>query len=240
MSVFLCVIIVWSKGVKDSLIAFMFMMLMMLSVTPSLQLLLTSLIEEKNSRVIEVLISSVSPFQLMLGKVLGLTAVGLLNSAIVGALMAGVGWWSGAKIEVSWAAIVLYMVYFVLTFIALGSIYACVGAACNTVKEAQGLLMPMSMLWIIPLFCLRTVATNPNSAVAIALSIMPPLSAPIMLVRVAILPELPWIDMTVSLLLLAASVPCIAWIGGKVFRTGILLYGKTPTIREMLKWMRTD
>lgn len=220
--------------------AFFYIFVMFMStITPS-QLLLTSLIEEKSSRVIEVLLSAVSPLELMAGKILGLFAVGLTIALVYVAALAAAAGGAGLLQTPDAVRLTLFIVYYLLGFAMYASLFAGVGAAFNTVKDAQTVMMPLSVLLVLPMVLWMNIIQHPTAAYSVALSIFPLTAPTIMILRITALPSLPWRDIAASLLLLAGSVPIVVWGAAKVFRTGVLIYGKPPTLREILRWVRNS
>ena len=217
--------------------AYLFVMLMFVGIMVLSQYLLTNLIEEKSSRVVEVLLSAVSPFELMSGKILGLTAAGLEVGAcaVVIGVVAMLEGFIGALNP--WA-LALFLVYYVLGTLLISSMYAAVGSACNTLREAQGMMLPMAMLFIVPLGGWMYFVQHPNGMAATLLSFVPPLTPMVMILRLAASKEVPVWQIALSVLVLGASVPAMMWAAAKIFRTGVLMYGKPPKLREMVKWLR--
>ncbi len=200
--------------------------------------LLTSVLEEKSTRVVEVLLAAISPTQLMAGKILGMAAVGVLVLCTWGA----VGYF-GAKSQslsgmVTGARLAYVALYFVPGFLLMSALMAGIGAACNTLKEAQSMVSPLSILNIVPLALWFVLSQRPDSALAIALSFIPPITPFVMILRLCAAPDLPTWQIVATLALLWASVFAAIWAAGKVFRVGVLMYGKPPTIRELLRWVR--
>jgi ABC-2 type transport system permease protein len=220
--------------------AFMYLFIMFMSMMSTSQMLLSSLIEEKSSRVVEVLLSAVSPFELMAGKILGLVAVGLTTAVVFVTVLGAVAGSTGALKAPSAPLLALFLVYYLFGFVMYASLFASVGAACNTLKEAQTVMMPLTLVLVLPLMFWMPVAQHPDGALAVALSIFPPTAPTVMILRIAVLPSPPWLEIAGSLLLLAASVPCIVWTAAKIFRTGVLLYGKPPKLGEILRWVRNS
>jgi ABC-2 type transport system permease protein len=218
--------------------AFIYLFIMFMSMMTPSQMLVTSLIEEKSSRVVEVLLSAVSPLELMAGKILGLVGIGLTTALLyVIALCAVAG--STRLLQAPNAALLaLFLVYYLLGFAMYASIFAGIGAAFNTLKDAQTVMMPLSFLLVLPVMFWMSIAQHPNSLFAVAFSLFPPTAPTVMILRIAVLPSPPWWDIAGSLLLLAGSVPLIVWAAAKVFRTGVLLYGKPPKLSEILRWVR--
>lgn len=220
-------------------VAFFFLFMMFLGVFgPAGQMMLTGVIEEKTSRVIEVLLSAVSPFQLMAGKILGLAVLGLTLVAIWGAAAYAAAVSQGMGGAVSLCIVVYFAVYFILGFLLLSSLFGAIGSACNTFKEAQALMMPLTMLLIVPMLTWFPIAQHPEGTLATVLSFIPPLTPMVMILRLAVRPDLDPFQIVASIAVLAASVPVAVWASAKIFRTGILMYGKPPTMRELIRWLR--
>jgi ABC-2 type transport system permease protein len=227
-----------AESVVTILAPFFFLFLMFAGVFGTNQQMLTSVIEEKNSRVMEILLAAVSPFQLMAGKILGLTAVGFTliffwgGGAIAAAALRGMAGLINAGL------VVYFVIYFILGFLVISAILAAIGSVCNTVKEAQSLMAPITMLIVAPMVAWIFIASNPNGTLAIVLSFIPPITPMIMILRLAVEPDLPIWQIGATILLLVATVPAVMWASAKVFRTGILMYGKPPSIRELVRWVR--
>ncbi|MHC5009674.1 MAG: ABC transporter permease [Planctomycetota bacterium] len=187
------------RGSKALVIApFIFMILLFMGIVGISQMLVSSTIEEKGSRVYEVLLSSVSPFQLMAGKILGICAVGFTLMLL----------WSGGGL-----------------------------AAANTLKEAQNLMAPLSLLLALPLVLSIAVLKDPNGPFATISSFFPPFTPFMMMARVAGVPGPPTWQIWASLLLLLVSTWLAVRLAARVFRVGILLYGQPPKIGEIWRWM---
>jgi len=217
---------------------FFLLFLMFMGIFGTSQGMLTSVIEEKNSRVVEVLLSAVSPFQLMAGKILGLAALGFTIMLVWGTV-AYVGAASqGVSDLLNAAGIGYFAAYFVLGFLLFSSVFAAIGAMCNSTKEAQAMMTPLMILVIVPMMLWPYIAQSPHGAVAIALSFIPVTTPMIMILRIAAVPDLSRIEILASLVVLAASVPATMWAAAKIFRTGILMYGKPPSPREIVRWLR--
>jgi ABC-2 type transport system permease protein len=217
-----------------------FMMFLFMGIVGISQMLVNSTIEEKGSRVYEVLLSSVSPFQLMAGKVLGICAVGFTLLAL----------WTGGGIAaasmqgmdglVTGQQVGLFVAYYVLGFLLIASLMVAVGSACNTLKEAQNLMAPLSMLLALPLLLSILVLKNPNGTFATITSFFPPFTPFLMMARVAAVPGPPTWQIWASLLLLVLATYLAIRLAARVFRVGILMYGKPPRLSEIWRWMFTD
>jgi ABC-2 type transport system permease protein len=200
--------------------------------------LLTSVLEEKSNRVIEVLLAAVSPTQLMAGKIIGTAAVGLVMLAIWG----GVGYASARTYNLAGAVTVArlgyVLLYFIPGFLFMAALLAAVGSVCNTLKEAQSMSSPLTILNIVPLLLWFQLSQNPGSMFAVALSFIPPITPFVMILRICADPDTPLWQIAATLAVLWASVIAMIWAAGKVFRIGVLMYGKPPTLKELARWVR--
>jgi len=199
--------------------------------------LLTSLLEEKSSRVIEVLLSALSPLQLMAGKILGMATVGFTLLLI----------WVGVGYQVAQTRGYDYLfsrdllfyagLYFVPGFLLLSSLLAAVGSACNTLKEAQSMASPITIVTVVPMVLWFSISQNPSSTFATVLSYIPPITPFVMILRICADPDVPIWEIVASQILLWLSVAGAIWVAARIFRVGILMYGKPPTPRELLRWL---
>ncbi len=209
-------------------------------------MLLTNTVEEKSNRIIEVLLSSVSPRELMAGKIWGIAATGLTLTG-TWAACAGIAVWLAPKLlvgrDLSWTAVIgnpLFLASFVGYFLAGYLLYAAIlvslGSVCNSLKEAQNLLQPVFVLLIVPLVSMMFIAQEPNGLVAKVLSFVPLFTPFTMMNRAGGPPEV-WEYVATSVLLLA----CV-WLAfrgaGKIFRVGVLMTGNPPKLKEILGWLR--
>jgi ABC-2 type transport system permease protein len=220
------------------MVPFFFMYLIFMGIVGMGQHLISSVIEEKGSRVIEVLLSAVSPFQLMAGKIAGLAGIGLT----VVSLWAGAAYiaarWQGLSVEMTGELMLYFVIYYILGFLLFSSLLAGVGSICNTIKETQGLMMPIMMVFIIPLLAWVKLVQDPNGTLARVLSFVPPMTPMVMILRLAAGSEI-WIgEVLASIALLVVTVFAAMWAAAKIFRTGILMYGKRPTLREVGRWLK--
>lgn len=200
--------------------------------------LLTSVIEEKSSRVVEVLLAAVSSTQLMAGKILGMVLVGVLVMGVwaavgyVGAQARNVGY------MVTPFRLVFVALYFVPGFLFMSSLLAAIGAACNTLKEAQSMSSPLSLINIVPMVMWFQLSQYPNSVLSVVLSYIPPITPFVMILRVCADPDIPIWQIITTQALLWLCVAGMIWAAGRIFRVGILMYGKPPSILELGRWLR--
>ncbi len=204
-----------------------------------------SVIQEKTSRIFEVMLSVVRPEDMLAGKLIGIGAVGLTQLAIwggAGALFAGSAMASrimagGIKFEVSAAQMVLFCLYFVLGYALYSTLFAGLASTCDTEQELQQ-YAPLAAVPIWLSFGMITfIVSNPNSVWSVAISMFPPCAPITMFLRMASQFPPAW-QIALSLGLMALSVYIVLWLSSRIYRVGILMYGKRATLPEMLRWLR--
>lgn len=215
-----------------------FMILLWISSFTAGQYLLTSTIEEKSSRVMEVLLSAVSPMQLMTGKIIGQLGAGflilLLYSGLGGAALIAFG----LTYLVTPLTFVLLLVFFFIAFFCIASLMAAVGSAVTDVHEAQTLMMPVMLVMLTPMLLMTPISMNPNSPLATTLSFIPPLNAFVMILRLSSSDPPPAWQVAVSILIGVVAVYFFLRGAAKIFRIGVLMYGKPPNFATLVKWLR--
>jgi ABC-2 type transport system permease protein len=217
--------------------AYMMIMVLMFLVLTTGQILIRSVVEEKSNRVIEVLLSSCSARDLMAGKILGLSGLGILQLLIWGAIGLGIALKSGANIF-ELQSVLLSAAYVVLGYFLYAAIFVAAGSPVTTEQEAQQITSYLSLLLVFPMVLIMPAMQNPDSAMIRILSYIPLFTPSFMVMRVSIqMPALWEILATVGLLFVSAVA--MMWVAGKIFRTAILVYGKRPTIPELIRWIRT-
>ena len=200
--------------------------------------LLRSVATEKETRVVELIVSSVRPMELMAGKVIGLGAVGLTQVVIWLVSAAGFSGGIVAVVAVAGAVVlpvrvmVLGVVYYLLGYTLYAILMAGIGALGTTMQESQQLAGIFSFFAATPYMLSGFLFVNPNALVARVLSFFPLTAATMMMLRLP-LAQVPWVDVVGSIAVLVASLPAALWLGGKLFRVGLLIYGKRPTVKEI-------
>ena len=227
-----------SDRVATIVLPFAFMFLMFVGIFGMGQHMISSVIEEKNSRVVEMLLSALSPFELLAGKILGLAGIGLTVMTLWGVGAYAAARWRGLTIDFPIEILPYFVIYYVLGFLFFSSILAGVGSVCNTIKEAQSLMMPVSLVCVLPMLAVTQLLQNPTGTMARVFSFLPPLAPMVMILRLAARADMSPLEVMGSIVVLAASVPAVIWAAARVFRTGILMYGKRPRLREVLRWVR--
>jgi ABC-2 type transport system permease protein len=210
--------------------------------------------EEKTGRIAEILISSVRPGHLMLGKILGVGSVGLTQLAVwvgMGVLMvtlglpalalarpeamADPGFLAGAL--PGWGQAALFLALFLGGYFLYAGVYAAVGAMCSTEEEAQQAQFPVVILLVLPVLFLMPVMEDPGSTMAVVASLVP-FFTPILLYARVGTGEVPLWEVLVALILLYGAVVAVAWVAGRIYRVGMLMQGKRPTLPELWRWVR--
>jgi ABC-2 type transport system permease protein len=225
------------RGINGILPIF-FVILMFMGVMTGGQSLLTSTVEEKSSRVMEVLLSALSPMELLAGKIVGQFGV----SMIVLGLYIGMG----SALLISFALFGLinpwllpYVgIFFVISYLTYGSLMVSVGAVVNDMREAQSLMMPLMLVLTFPFWVWFPISQNPNSPFATVLSFIPPINSFAMLLRLTSTAPPPWWQVWASIGVGVLGVWGALWFAAKIFKIGLLMFGKPPNIATLIRWAR--
>jgi ABC-2 type transport system permease protein len=211
--------------------------MLILLVSMSTQPLLSTVLEEKMSRISEVLLGSATPFELMMGKLLGTLGGSLILVGLYVGCGLGAAAYMGYLDAVPPFLIGAFLLFVLPAVLLFGSIYLAVGAACNDFKDAQSLLTPMLLFLMAPMMMLSTIIEAPSGNLAVGLSLFPTSAPFVMLLRIGLLPALPlWQPvLALSLSLLTAFLMVLA--AGKIFRVGLLMQGKAPSFGQMIRWI---
>jgi ABC-2 type transport system permease protein len=203
-----------------------------------------SIIEEKTSRVFEVLLSTIRPSEMLAGKILGVGSVGLTQVAVwmVAAFLATASplaalLSAAVAISISAAQIVFFIVYFVLGFLLYSSVAAALGAMTNSEQELQQLNMFLMLPLFFCMLMLPVVISNPNSVLARIVSLIPFCTPLLMNFRVSLSMPQPW-EIGLSIVLMIATIFAVLWVASRIYRVGILMYGKKPNLPELLRWLK--
>lgn len=223
-----------------------FVYLMFVAMMTVAQMLLSSTVEEKASRIFEVLLSSVTPGELMLGKLMGVAGVGFtMLTAWLLSLFLVLRFASGDLGEVAGplmglvftpAVLIPLATYFLLGFLLYASLLLALGSLCNTLKEAQNFMSPVMVVLMVPLLSMIFVARDPNGVLAQVLSWIPPFTPFVMMNRIAGDPA-GW-EIAGTIALLVASVVAMLWLAARIFRNGVLRTGAPPKIVELWRLLR--
>jgi ABC-2 type transport system permease protein len=214
-----------------------FLILMFMSVMTSGTHLLNAIIEEKMSKISEVLLGSVTPFQLLAGKLVGVVAVSLLLSTIY--MLGGiyVVFASGRWDLLNPALIAWFVVFMICASLLYGSVFLALGSACSDLKDAQSMMQPAMILIMLAYLGSFIVIQNPESSIAIGMSFFPTMTPFAMLLRMAAPPGPPTWQVILAVAGLVGTTVFCVWAGSRIFRVGILMQGKAPTLPELVKWI---
>jgi len=227
-----------TQRIANMMVPFFFMYLIFMGIVGTGQQMLGSIIEEKGSRIIEVLLSAVSPFQLMAGKILGLAGIGMTVMALWSAAAYAAARWQGLNVDVTTELILYFVIYYILGFLLFSAILTGIGSVCNTIKETQSLMMPIMLIFIIPMIAWFKLVQSPDGTMARVLSFVPPVTPMVMILRLAAGSDISLFEIFATVVVLAVAVLVVIWAAAKIFRTGILMYGKRPGPLEILRWLR--
>jgi len=226
-----------SNELASIFVPFGMVMLLFMVVTIGAAPLTQTVLEEKMGRIAEVLLGSISPFQLMLGKLIGSVAVSI---TIVGVYMLGAYF---ALDHYGYAGLIptenlpWLFGFQALAVIMFGAMFIAIGAACTELKEVQSAMMPVWLVICIPMFVLGPVLKEPNSAFAVGLSLFPPATPMLMILRQSIPPGIPTWQPVLGMVLVLLTTVAVVFAGGRIFRVGLLMQGKGAKFGEMLRWV---
>jgi ABC-2 type transport system permease protein len=227
-------------------LAFTLVMLIYLTVLVYGVTVMRGVMEEKQSRIIEVLLASVRPFELMVGKVIGIGLVGLtqyLVWAIFGLALSALS--AGAAIAVSGAALpkisvslmIYFIVYYLLGYFLYATLYAMVGAMVSNEDDGQHVQWPITMTFATSVLVSTLAMENPNGVAVTVLSLIPFLGPSLMFLRIALGAAPAW-QIAASIASLIVTIIAVVWIAAKIYRVGVLMYGKRPTLPELFRWLK--
>jgi ABC-2 type transport system permease protein len=229
---------------------FAYVLFFMLYVTIMIygQQVMNGVLEEKTSRIVEVIVSTVSPFELMMGKLLGICAVALTQIGVWFATATALTAPGAAAMipmlakgsvlpQISAAIFLNFVGFFIVGFFMYSTFYAAIGSAFNDIKEAQQAASSASFMFIMPVLLMFPVINDPDGMVATVASLVPPFTPLLMLLRVAVKTPPTW-QIALGYLLAISFAVFMVWVASKIYRIGILMYGKKPTLKELLRWVR--
>ncbi len=242
-----------------------FLMYTLISIYGSI--LIQGVIEEKTNRIVEVIVSSVKPFQLLLGKTLAIGSAGISQFLLWVLLSLSIFWTMillgfmpdqsavsnqpGVDVEAQmsqmenimvqaanfdWSILWYFPIFFLGGFFLFGSLMAGAASAVDNIQDAQQFLAPINILMVLPALFFSNLLQNPNGVFATFASLFPFFSPVTMLFRMSVT-EVPWYEVALSILILILTFLGCIWVAGRIYRTGILMYGKKPKVTEIFKWI---
>ncbi|MFH0902753.1 MAG: ABC transporter permease [Pseudomonadota bacterium] len=240
-----------SSGAASFVVGYIAMLVTYIGILLYGQNVLRSVILEKTSRVVEVIVSTVRPFAFMAGKILGVGTLGLLQMGIWAVMallllryrvallgMLGVsqpGSWSIPPFGLD--AVVIVLLFFLLGYFFYASLYAAVGALCNSDQEAQQVQTPVTLLLVVPAICMPLIGNDARGPEAVVLTQIP-FTSPVLVPMRYLLGGVQSAELVLSAVVLLVSIAAAVWLSAKVYRIGILMYGKRPSLREIIHWVR--
>ena len=209
---------------------------------------LRGILEEKSSRIIEVLLSSVTPMQLMLGKIIGFFLVGITQVGVYAAMgtvlsllgvsTAGTGALKQIASALSPMLMGYFVLYFLLGFFLFMSMFVAIGSMVNSEQDAQAMQQPIVMALVIPMALTIVFVNQPDSLMTRIVSLIPIFTPMVMFMRISVQTP-PFWEIALSIVLTVAATIGVAWAAARVFRVGILMYGKRPTLPEIMQWIKS-
>lgn len=229
-----------SNRVANFLLPFGIMMLMYMVVMMGAGPLMQSVLEEKMQRIAEVLLGSIPPFQLMMGKLIGTVGISLTMATVymVGGYLAldNTGFGSMFPTHI----LLWFMLFLILAVFMYGSIFIAIGAAVSDMKESQSLMTPVMLMAMSPMFVWMNIIREPTSTLATIMSLFPPVTPMLMTIRLTVPPGIPiWQPILGTVLVTATSI-VLVFASGRIFRVGILMQGRGAKISEMVRWLFTS
>jgi len=239
-----------SSGAASFIIGYAAMFIVYIAIILYAVNVLRSVVQEKTSRVVEMVVSSTKPRALMLGKILGVGSVGLIQlgtwglvalllirfrTQVLGVFGVSAGHFDIPAITVDEVAVILS--FFLLGYFFYAAIYAAIGAMVNSDQEGQQAQTPVVILLVIPVLCVQLVANDPRSFASALLTTIP-LSSPVLMPMRYILGGVDVGGLLLALAVLAVSTALVVLLSARIYRVGILMYGKRPTLAELYRWLR--
>ncbi len=225
-----------SDFLSEFLSSIVFIMLLLMMIIYSGQMLVRSLVEEKSNKLIEILISSCTPEELLAGKIIGLSALGLFQMFIwtcIGIALAG----SSVIPPSAFNNFFIMLVYFVLGFLFYTALFVGIGSIVTTEQEAQQITSYLSLILVLPIAVSASAIFNPNSVLVEVLSFIPLTIPAIMLLKINII-DVPPLEILSTIIIMIASIYITILAASKIFRIGILSYGKKPGFKELISWIK--
>lgn len=220
------------------------MMMLYMTVLMWGQALMTGVIEEKSNRVVELAVSAMSPWDLLFGKLVGIGSAGLTQLAVWVASLALLAAYAGSFLpgdtalpEITPLILASFLIYFLLGYFLYAAMYAAIGASVNTMQEAQSLVFPVLMPLIVSVVFFPVVLQSPDSTFSVVLSLIPFATPLLMFLRITALTPPAW-QILLSIVLTMLTIAAVTWVSARIYRVGILMYGKRPTFPEMMRWVR--
>jgi len=243
------------SGVSSFVLTYFLTYIMLLMIMIYGATLMRSVIEEKSQRITETIISSIKPIELMMGKILGICGLGLVQLILMGAIILAIVHFGESlfvkmgvnipellqvirQIDFSPAVFIFMILFFLMGFVFFSSLFAAVGAMVTSEDEGQQMQMPLVFLVLISYFIMFSVAKNPETPMALWTSLIPFFTPLVMFTRIAVSDPILPSGAIISIFTMLLSTVLLIWLVAKIYRVGILMYGKKASFKEAVKWIR--
>ena len=213
------------------------MMLLFIMVMTSAPVLLTTTLEEKSNKVSEFLVSAVSPFQLMMGKLLGALGTSLVLAVLYLTAASAFAAHYGILSMIPPSLYLWFLFFLMLSVMIYGSACVAIGSVCSEIRDAQGLMLPVTLMIVIPVLLWQPVIEAPSGSFARAATYFPPATPILLMLRHSLPPGLPWWELLLGTFVCLAFMVFSIWAAAKIFRIGILAQGQTPTFARLIRWV---
>lgn len=226
--------------VRTFVVPMVVLFLIFMTVMSAAPQLLNAVLEEKQLRISEFLVSAVTAFELMAGKLLGAVGVAALLAALYLGAGLGVAAYYGLFEQLPFALLPWFFAFLVLATLIYGSVFISIGAACTDLKEAQSMMSPAMLLIMSPMFVWTVVLKEPTGGLATGFTMFPLFTPVLMPLRLSIAPEPPWWQAPAGLLATLLVTWGFVFAAGRIFRVGVLMQGKGATFRDLFRWVRAQ
>ncbi len=221
-----------------------FLWLLVMGIVMGSSMLISGVIEERSNRIIEIMMSSIKPYELMAGKILGIGLLGVIQISVYLVILLAFTMYGGSFINIDISPrdvftldLIWYFIYFIMGYFMYASLYISLGSLYDNERDAQQSVGFLSLFAVLPLMLIQPLMLNPNTSLATILSFIPLTTPFMMILKIGMLSAPLW-EIIVMMIYLIAWILCITWVGSKIFRTTILMYGKRATLKEIIQWIR--
>jgi len=221
-----------------------FLWLLVMGIVMSSSMLISGVIEERSNRILEIMMSSIKPNQLMMGKILGIGMLGVIQITIYLVIILIFSLYGGAMLNIDLSpgdvftpSILWYFLYFIMGYFMYAALYVSLGSLFDNEREAQQSVGYLSLFAVLPIMLIQPIMMNPGTPLTGILSFIPLTTPFMMILKIGMLSAPLW-EILLMMLYLIAWITAISWAGSKIFRTTLLMYGKRATLKEIFQWIR--
>ena len=221
-----------------------FLWLLVMGIVMSSSMLISGVIEERSNRILEIMMSSIKPNQLMMGKILGIGMLGVIQITIYLVIILIFSLYGGAMLNIDLSPgdvftpnILWYFLYFIMGYFMYAALYVSLGSLFDNEREAQQSVGYLSLFAVLPIMLIQPIMMNPGTPLTGILSFIPLTTPFMMILKIGMLSAPLW-EILLMMVYLIAWIAAISWAGSKIFRTTLLMYGKRATLKEIIQWIR--